>query len=172
MNPAKSLEENIDTFNGITISLANIDEEISEENQAILILNSLPESHNDLKTTMKYGRQTLTLEDVLVALRYRNLELKKEKRNTPVEGLHVRGKPGKKSKSKGRNHSMSKSKDKGNPKRLVCWLCKQEGHPKRLCLKRGKGVDHYKEKVDNANLLDGYESGEGLIISEQSPSDE
>lgn len=120
INPAKSLEENIDVFNEITISLANIDEEISEENQAILLLNSLPESHNDLKTTMKYGRQTLTLEDVLVALRSRDLELKKEKRNTPAEGLQVRGKPGKKSKSKGKNHSRSKSKDKRNSKTLVC----------------------------------------------------
>jgi len=46
MDPPKSLEENLDGFKVITIGLANIDGKISDENQAILLLNSLSESHN------------------------------------------------------------------------------------------------------------------------------
>jgi len=42
MNTSKSLEENLDDFNVITIGLANIDEDILEENQLVILLNSLP----------------------------------------------------------------------------------------------------------------------------------
>ena len=49
MDPSKSLEEYLDEFNKITVVLANIDEKISNENQAIIILNSLTDSYKDLK---------------------------------------------------------------------------------------------------------------------------
>lgn len=42
MDPSKSLEENLDVFKVITIGLTNIDEKISDENQVILLLNSVP----------------------------------------------------------------------------------------------------------------------------------
>ena len=87
MDPLKSLEENLDDFKVITISLANIDEKISDENQASLLLKSLPKFHKDLKIAIKYGRESITLEDDLVALRSRDFEIKKDKKSTPIEGL-------------------------------------------------------------------------------------
>ena len=90
MDPSKSLEENLDDFNVITITLANIDEKISNENQAIIILNSLPESYRDVKTAIKYGRTLLSLQVVLSALRSRDLEFKKEKKVNNAEGLNVK----------------------------------------------------------------------------------
>ena len=86
MDPSKSLEENLDEFNKITIGLANIDEKISNENQAIIILNSLPNSYKDLKLAIKYGRESLSLDDVLGALRSRDLEMTFEKKGSS-EGL-------------------------------------------------------------------------------------
>ena len=41
MDPSKNIEENLDDVKKITVSLANIDEKISEQNQAIMLLNSL-----------------------------------------------------------------------------------------------------------------------------------
>jgi len=81
MDPSKSLEENLDDFNVITITLANIDDKISNENQAIVLLNSLSESYRDVKIAIKYGRTLLSLEDVLSALRSRDLEFKKDKKS-------------------------------------------------------------------------------------------
>ena len=80
MDPSKNLEENLDEFKKITVSLANIDEKISDENQAIIILNSLPDTYKDLKAAIKYGRESLSLDDVLGALRSRDLEIKFEKK--------------------------------------------------------------------------------------------
>ena len=58
MDPSKSLEENLDEFKKTIISLANIYEKISDENQAIIILNSLPGTFKDLKAVIKYGRES------------------------------------------------------------------------------------------------------------------
>ncbi|PON64464.1 hypothetical protein TorRG33x02_273130 [Trema orientale] len=109
MDSTKSLEDNLDDFKRITVSLANIDEKINDENQAIIILNSLPESYKDLKSTIKYGRESLSLDDVLRALRSHDLEVKIEKRSNG-EGLQVRGRTQKRDKSKGRGKSRSQSK--------------------------------------------------------------
>lgn len=45
-----------------------------------------------MKTAIKYGRESVSLEDVLVALRSRDLEVKKDKKASPAEGLQERGK--------------------------------------------------------------------------------
>lgn len=104
MDPSRSLEENLDDFKVITIGLANIDENIFEENQAIILLNSLPESHNDLKTIIEYERDFLKLEDVLRALRSRDFEVKKEKKvSFNGEDLQVRGRSDRRSQSRGRS---------------------------------------------------------------------
>ena len=49
MDPSKGLEENLDDFDKITIDLANIDEKINDEIQAIILLNSLPDSFKEVK---------------------------------------------------------------------------------------------------------------------------
>ena len=82
MDLSKSLEENLDDFKKITVALANIEEKISNENLAIIILNSLPDMFKDLKSAIKYGRDSLSLENVLGALRYKDLEINIEKRET------------------------------------------------------------------------------------------
>ena len=92
MDSSKNLEENLDEFKKITVSLANRDEKISDENQAIIILNSLLDTYKDLKTAIKYGRESLTLDDVLGALRLRELEIK-IKRKVSSEGMQIRGRP-------------------------------------------------------------------------------
>ena len=65
MDSSKTFEENLDDFKVITIGLANIDDKISDENQVIILLTSMHESHKDLKTTIKYGCKSFSLEDVI-----------------------------------------------------------------------------------------------------------
>ena len=80
MDPYKTLEENLDGFKKITVSFANRNEKIPDENQTIIILNSRPDTFKDLKATTKYGRESLSLHDVLGVLRSRDLEIKFEKK--------------------------------------------------------------------------------------------
>ena len=157
MDSSKSLEENLDDFKKITVALANIDEKISYENQAIIILNSLPDMFRDLKSAIKYGRDSLSLEDVLGALRSKDLEIKTEKKGNS-EGLQVRGRQPKRDQNKARGKSRSKSKGKRN-----CWHCHKEGHLRRNCPERKKSQDSFFNN-DSVNISDGYESVEVLTV--------
>ncbi|GJX50129.1 hypothetical protein Tco_0276974 [Tanacetum coccineum] len=83
--------DHIDEFNKLILDLANIDIEIEDEDQALMLLMSLPSSYKNFVETLLYGRKSLTIEDVLVTLNSR--ELKKRTESTKKEtgdGLYVR----------------------------------------------------------------------------------
>lgn len=145
MDMNKNLEENLDDFMKITLSLANTGEKISDENQAIILLNSMPETYREVKSAIKYGRTSLTVDEVLEALKTRDLEIKTEKKsNGNGESLNVRGRMDKKDtiyKGKGR----SKSHNSGRV--LKCFHCHKEGHFKRNCTER-KQLRKEREKTD------------------------
>lgn len=60
----KTLDQNLDEFPRMTIELANSKESeaLSDENQAIILLNYLIESFKEVKSTIKYGRTTITIK--------------------------------------------------------------------------------------------------------------
>lgn len=68
-------------------------DDISEENVAIVLLNSLPSLFADVKTVIKYSHQNLVLYHVKSALRTKSLDLKKENRSnceTSMLGVDLR----------------------------------------------------------------------------------
>ncbi|GJR11245.1 hypothetical protein Tco_0793897 [Tanacetum coccineum] len=92
MSPGTKLGDHIDEFNKLILDLANIDIEIEDKDQALMLLTSLPSSYENFVETLLYGRETLTMEDVLETLNSR--ELKKRTEGTKEEtgdGLYVRG---------------------------------------------------------------------------------
>nr|GEZ63227.1 Gag_pre-integrs domain-containing protein/UBN2_2 domain-containing protein [Tanacetum cinerariifolium] len=62
---SKKLSEHVDEFNKLIGDLANIDFDIDDEDQALMLLTSLPSSYDNFMETLLYGRESLTLEDVL-----------------------------------------------------------------------------------------------------------
>ncbi|TXG63617.1 hypothetical protein EZV62_010611 [Acer yangbiense] len=76
-----ALGQNLDEFKKMTIELANArdNEKLSDENEAIILLNSL-ESFKDVKDAIKYGMSSLTLEECISALKSKDLELKIERK--------------------------------------------------------------------------------------------
>ncbi|GKC11412.1 RNA-directed DNA polymerase, eukaryota, reverse transcriptase zinc-binding domain protein [Tanacetum coccineum] len=81
----------IDEFNKLILDLANIDIEIEDEDQALMLLMSLLSSYENFMKTLLYGRECLTMEDVLETLNSK--ELKKRTECTKEEtgdGLYVR----------------------------------------------------------------------------------
>nr|GEU89827.1 leucine-rich repeat protein [Tanacetum cinerariifolium] len=88
----QKLDDHIDEFNKLILDLANIDIKIKDEDHALMLLTSLPSSYKNFMETLLYGRESLTIEDVLVTLSSR--ELNKKTKGTKEEtgdGLYVRG---------------------------------------------------------------------------------
>ncbi|GKA74731.1 hypothetical protein Tco_0781033 [Tanacetum coccineum] len=94
MHPGKSQSEHIDEFHKLVSDLAAIDTAISNEDQAFLILTSLPSSYDNLMETLLNGRDTMKLEDVLAILNSRELQKMTEAKGDGGEGLYVRGRSG------------------------------------------------------------------------------
>nr|GEY80891.1 leucine-rich repeat protein [Tanacetum cinerariifolium] len=81
MSPGTKLDDHIDEFNKLILDLVNIDIEIKDEDQAFMLLTSLPSFYKNFVETLLYGRESLTMEDVLATLNSRELKKKPKGRN-------------------------------------------------------------------------------------------
>ncbi|GKA52226.1 hypothetical protein Tco_0745422 [Tanacetum coccineum] len=59
-SPGMKLGDRIDEFNKLILDLANIDIEIEDEDQALMLLTSLPSSYENFVETLLYGRESVT----------------------------------------------------------------------------------------------------------------
>ncbi|GJX40241.1 hypothetical protein Tco_0255231 [Tanacetum coccineum] len=94
MHRGKSQSEHIDEFHKLVGDLAAIDTAISDEDQAFLLLTSLPSSYDNFVETLLYGRDTLKLEDVLATLNSRELQKMTKAKGDGGKGLYVRRRSG------------------------------------------------------------------------------
>nr|GEU66536.1 retrovirus-related Pol polyprotein from transposon TNT 1-94 [Tanacetum cinerariifolium] len=139
MEAGTKLGNHIDEFNKLILDLANIDIEIEDEDRALVLLTSLSPSYENFVETLLYGRESLTMEDVLATLNSR--ELKKRTEGTKEEtsdGLYVRGR----SDRSGKAHSgrSSRFKSSGRSGKLKCFIYHSESHLKRDCpMKKSSG---------------------------------
>ncbi|GJV02743.1 hypothetical protein Tco_1336312 [Tanacetum coccineum] len=95
MSPSLKLGDHIDEFNKLILDLANIDIEIEDEDQTLILLTSLSSSYKNFVKTLLYGRESLTIEDVLATLNSKELKKRTEGiKEETGDGLHVRGRLG------------------------------------------------------------------------------
>ncbi|KAJ9680267.1 hypothetical protein PVL29_019547 [Vitis rotundifolia] len=96
------------------MDLRNIDVRIDDENQAIILMHSLPNSYEHFVDTMMHARDTLSIKDVRVALNSKELKKRsKSKKGDSSEGLVARRRIGKKNNNR-KSRSRSKSKLREN----------------------------------------------------------
>jgi hypothetical protein len=107
---------------------------------AVVLLNSIGDKYKDVKSAIEYGRDTLTTEIIINALRTKELELKSDRKESS-SGLNLMVK----SKFNPRNNYANKKfghKKKGNQKDKMkikgknCFYCQEERHFIRDCPKR------------------------------------
>ncbi|KAL2505113.1 putative gag-pol polyprotein [Abeliophyllum distichum] len=125
--------------------------------------------YRDVKTAIKYGRDTLTSDIVVNSLRSKDLELKTEKADgSTFESLYVRGRSqnrqnggydsqqsqGSNNNYKKKNKVRSRSKSKTRGKK--CYGCGKSGHFIKDCYKR---KNEQKDKMaDEGNIVEPKEA--------------
>lgn len=98
----KSIVGLIDDFNKLILDL---------EDQAIIFLNSLPDSYEHFVDIIMFGTESLTMDEVQTTLVSKELTMKVDPRETNVESLLARGHTEKKnSQKKGKSRSKSQQK--------------------------------------------------------------
>ncbi|KAL7181375.1 hypothetical protein ACSBR1_040290 [Camellia fascicularis] len=127
------MNEHLNNFNKILTDLKNLDDHIGDEDKALLLLNSLPDSYDHLTTTLLYGKEKIKYVDVANAL-VNNEFRRKDKsanRDSASEALTVRGRTNNR-RYAGRGKSRSKSRGKSSDRRRLakdeCAACRQKGH--------------------------------------------
>jgi len=107
MKEGTLIKDHSHELNKILMDLKNIDVRIDEEDQALILLCSLPPSFENFVNSMLYGRDTLSLEDIKSALHSKELRKKVSVVGSEdrAEDLFVRGRI-----EKGREKSRSKSR--------------------------------------------------------------
>ncbi|GJW57398.1 hypothetical protein Tco_0104129 [Tanacetum coccineum] len=116
--PGTKLGDHIDEFNKLILDLANIDIEIEDEDQALMLLTSLSSSYENFVETLLYGKESLTMEDVLATLNSRELKKRTEGTKEETDDHLKRDYPKKKSsgfvKKGKRDQDSDSSDDEGN----------------------------------------------------------
>nr|GEV12070.1 retrovirus-related Pol polyprotein from transposon TNT 1-94 [Tanacetum cinerariifolium] len=82
-----------------------------DEDLSLLLLNSLPASYEHFVDTLLYGREALTLEDVMATLNSKEIKERSKAKGDDGEGLYVRGRTDCKDSRQSKKKSRSKSRD-------------------------------------------------------------
>lgn len=187
MEESKSMEENMDMFLKLVGDLASLNINVSDEDQAIQLLTSLPAQYEALVHTLKYGtgKETLTVREVTASSYSKEIELRQRgllnKGKFSSEGLYVesRGRSSKKGDrnnnrpNKGRSKSRdyrSKSKPRYNKEQKTgCFICGKDGHWKRECPQR---YNKQQGNGDSANSVSEPKQPLVLTVSTQDSKNE
>ncbi|MFQ6653912.1 hypothetical protein Gotur_025093, partial [Gossypium turneri] len=145
MNEGELLRDHISQFITLLNNLKNVEVHIDDEDQAMLLLCSLPPSYKSFRKTLIYGREKLSFEDVKGYL------LSKDKLDNE---LHLD--------SKANRQAFVLIALKKRDKR--CRYCKKLGHVKADCykLQKKRAAESNEEDVASANLAN--ESGDDFLL--------
>ena len=122
MKEGTLVSDHLDEFNRIVIDLKNIECKVEDEDQALILLCSLPPSFEHFVDTMLYGsgRDSISIDDVKDALNSKELKKKVFENwgDNQADGLVVRSRSNENGSSSNREKSRSGK----------CHYCKKEGH--------------------------------------------
>ncbi|KAL4271938.1 hypothetical protein GQ457_13G028490 [Hibiscus cannabinus] len=137
MSESTSVTEHLNTLNTLFSQLTSLSYKIEQQERAELLLQSLPDSYDQLIINLTNNILTdhLVFDDIAaVVLEEENRRKNKEDRQGSLqqaEALTVmRGRSTERGQSSSHNHGRSKSRSKKN---LKCYNCGKKGHLKKDC---------------------------------------
>lgn len=117
MDEGVRISDHLSTLNGIISELESIGVKIEDEDKALRLVLSLPQSYEHMKPILVYGKETLVFAEVTGKLLSEERRLMSEGKTSSETLAMAASSKGKKKDSKGG----------------VCWRCGKPGHLKRNC---------------------------------------
>lgn len=179
-----NLHDHINSFNQLVCQLSNVDEVLKDEEQALLLMSSLPRSYKPFVQTMLTGRTTLTLEDVLKALRDNERMTGTSSFSSGEKVLVTEDRGRRKYFSQGSSRGRSKSRVRGDRdlSDVECYYCGEKGHMQLRCPQFRKDLKSVRDAKGNkkgdeetnvvTNIDDEFmlaETSSGGILKEEKP---
>ncbi|KAK8934286.1 hypothetical protein KSP39_PZI015019 [Platanthera zijinensis] len=159
MRKGVSIDDHLNEFTKLLADLFNLDEEVKDEDKALLLLNSLPDSYENFIMTLIHGTDVLEYGEVTTALLNHEFR-RRDKESSKAESAEVlslqRGRSDKKKSwfKKGSSSGHFQKRDKSRGRSLgknQCAYCMEEGHWKKDCPKI-KNVNKGDYKGPKANI--------------------
>ena len=145
LDMSKDIDDNLNIFTKLISDSKLCGDKNIDEYAPIVLLNVIPDSFNDMKSAIKYGRDSVTLDIVVNGLKSKELDLRHSGmgKQSGREVMHVRGRPqGRSSPQKNvsngsfgkKSNSASKSRSKSRSSARKCYNCHESGHFVKDCL--------------------------------------
>ncbi|KAH9648136.1 hypothetical protein KPL70_025471 [Citrus sinensis] len=176
MKEGTTMKDHLNEFNKLILDLENVSINLEDEDRALILLSSLPDSYEHFVDTLLYGRQTLTLKDVKSALESKDLKKRAEGKDQGMgEILMAKSNADKKKKHEKKGSNQKENTDKKKKKRK-CYFCQKEGHYIKYCFEKKKLEKIQKETSGKAAIAsEDEEDSDGadvLIAAEKQPTEE
>jgi hypothetical protein len=134
MKEGTKIVHHLNFFNTLIRQLTNMEVKFEDEDKAVTLLCSFPESWDHLVTTVWFNTTNVIDYDTIVgAFLFEEIRKTSSKETSTAKAMVVRGR----STERGKNHrGTSRSKSKGKKSKHKCWFCGKSGHLKKDCWKR------------------------------------
>ena len=146
----------LEEFNKLLAKLANLEEMIKDEDKALILMNSLPESYEPFVTTWIYGKEILKYGEISSALMNHEVRHLDRQESNNSEALMVRGRS-KEKKGSYKKNSRFRTKGVSKNRKFLdkdeCAFYHEKGHWKNDCPKI-KEKTRKKKDDSEANMVE------------------
>lgn len=163
LDMSKDIDENMDCFTKLVQDIKRSGDTTIDNYTNITLMNAIPDSYNDVKSAIKYGRDSASVDVIVNALKSKELDMSHGNGNSGDKVMNVRGRPKSRS-NEGNQKKRGKSRYKSRMKGRKCYNCQEIGHYAKQCTNPKKPRNKHENNNESVNVASGNNMGDCYMI--------